>query len=42
MLQARLNQAVGLVLSNSVFPYSRGALPAPIVIAGFALYRCHG
>jgi pimeloyl-ACP methyl ester carboxylesterase len=41
MLQAALEpgQVEGLVLSNSVFPYSRGALPAPIVVAGFAIYQ---
>jgi len=41
MLQAALEPAsvAGLVLSNSVFPYSRGALPSPIVMAGFAIYQ---
>ena len=41
MLQAAIEPASvqGLVLSNSVFPYSRGALPAPIVVAGFAIYQ---
>jgi len=41
MLQAALEPASveSLVLSNSVFPYSRGALPAPIVMAGFAIYQ---
>jgi pimeloyl-ACP methyl ester carboxylesterase len=28
-----------LVLSNSVFPWKRGAFPAPIVMLGFALYE---
>ena len=41
MLQAALEPKtiLGLVLSNSVFPYARGALPAPVVMAGFAIYR---
>jgi pimeloyl-ACP methyl ester carboxylesterase len=41
MLQAALQPGTveGVVLSNSVFPYARGHLPAPIVIAGFALYQ---
>lgn len=41
MLQAALEPAtvVGLVLSNSVFPFARGSLPAPIVMVGFGLYR---
>lgn len=41
MLQAALEPATveGLVLSNSVFPWVRGAYPAPIVMAGFGLYR---
>jgi pimeloyl-ACP methyl ester carboxylesterase len=41
MLLAALEPASveGLVLSNSVFPYSRGALPAPMVMAGFAIYQ---
>jgi len=41
MLQAALEptSVEALVLSNSVFPYSRGALPAPIVVAGFAIYQ---
>ena len=41
MLQAALEPTTveGLVLSNSVFPYARGSLPAPVVVAGFALYR---
>jgi len=41
MLQGALEPASveGLVLSNSVYPYSRGALPAPIVMAGFAIYQ---
>ena len=29
----------GVVLSNSVFPWVRGAYPAPIVMAGFGLYQ---
>src|SRR5262245_19073563 len=28
-----------LVLSNSVFPWKRGAFPAPIIMLGFALYE---
>jgi len=41
MLQAALEPGTvqGVVLSNSVFPYARGHLPAPIVITGFALYQ---
>jgi pimeloyl-ACP methyl ester carboxylesterase len=41
MLQAALEPASvdGLVLSNSVFPWVRGAYPAPIVMVGFGLYR---
>ena len=41
MLEAALEPAnvEALVLSNSVFPFARGALPAPIVLLGFALYR---
>lgn len=41
MLQAALepDSVQGLILSNSVFPYARGHLPAPIVVAGFALYQ---
>jgi len=41
MLEAALEPAnVGaLVLSNSVFPFARGALPAPVVLLGFALYQ---
>lgn len=41
MLQAALEpgSVEGLVLSNSVFPYVRGALPAPVVMAGFAIYQ---
>lgn len=40
MLEAALEpKAVhALVLSNSVFPWKRGAFPAPIVMLGFALY----
>jgi pimeloyl-ACP methyl ester carboxylesterase len=41
MLEAALEpEAVqALVLSNSVFPWRRGAFPAPIVMLGFALYE---
>jgi pimeloyl-ACP methyl ester carboxylesterase len=41
MLEAALepDRVEALVLSNSVFPFARGALPAPIVMLGFALYR---
>jgi pimeloyl-ACP methyl ester carboxylesterase len=41
MLEAALEpKAVqALVLSNSVFPWKRGALPAPVVMLGFALYE---
>jgi pimeloyl-ACP methyl ester carboxylesterase len=41
MLEAALEpKAVqALVLSNSVFPWRRGAFPAPIVMLGFALYE---
>lgn len=44
MLQAALEPASveGLVLSNSVFPWVLGAVPAPIVMAGFGLYRVPG
>jgi pimeloyl-ACP methyl ester carboxylesterase len=41
MLEAALEpKAVeALVLSNSVFPWRRGAFPAPVVMLGFALYE---
>ncbi len=41
MLQAALEPATveRLVLSNSVFPWVRGAVPAPIVMLGFGLYQ---
>jgi pimeloyl-ACP methyl ester carboxylesterase len=41
MLEAALEPAAveALVLSNSVFPWSRGPLPAPVVMLGFSLYR---
>jgi len=41
MLQAALAPASveGLVLSDSVFPWVRGAVPAPIVMLGFGLYQ---
>jgi pimeloyl-ACP methyl ester carboxylesterase len=41
MLQAALEPATveALVLSNSVFPWVWGAVPAPVVMAGFGLYR---
>jgi pimeloyl-ACP methyl ester carboxylesterase len=41
MLQAALepDSVEGLVLSNSVFPWVRGATPAPLVMLGFGLYR---
>jgi pimeloyl-ACP methyl ester carboxylesterase len=44
MLQAALEPASveGLVLSNSVFPWARGGRPAPVVMAGFALYELPG
>jgi pimeloyl-ACP methyl ester carboxylesterase len=41
MLEATLEPAAieALVLSNSVFPWTRGSLPAPVVMLGFSLYR---
>src|SRR5262245_14352423 len=41
MLEAAVEPASveALVLSNSVFPWKRGAFPAPIVMLGFALYE---
>jgi pimeloyl-ACP methyl ester carboxylesterase len=41
LLQAALEPETvrGLVLSNSVFPWVRGAYPAPIVMFGFGLYQ---
>jgi pimeloyl-ACP methyl ester carboxylesterase len=41
MLQAALEpeSVEGLVLSNSVFPWVRGAYPAPIVMLGFGVYQ---
>lgn len=41
MLEAGLEPGLveGLVLSNSVFPWVRGAYPAPVVMAGFGLYQ---
>lgn len=41
MLQAALEPGTveGLVLSNSVFPWVWGAVPAPIVMVGFGLYQ---
>lgn len=41
MLEAGLEPGLveGLVLSNSVFPWVRGAYPAPLVMAGFGLYQ---
>lgn len=41
MLQAALEPSSvrALVLSNSVFPWVRGAYPAPIVMAGFGMYQ---
>jgi pimeloyl-ACP methyl ester carboxylesterase len=41
MLQAALepSSVEGLVLSNSVFPWVRGAYPAPIVMFGFGIYQ---
>lgn len=41
MLEAALEPAAveALVLSNSVFPWTRGPLPAPVVMLGFSLYR---
>jgi len=40
MLQAALEPTTvrGLVLTNSVFPWARGGMPAPIVLLGFGLY----
>lgn len=40
MLQAALEPGTveGLVLSDSVFPWVRGAYPAPVVMIGFGLY----
>ncbi len=40
MLQAALEPATvqALVLTNSVFPWARGGMPAPIVLLGFGLY----
>ena len=40
MLEAALEPAAveALVLSNSVFPWARGSLPAPVVMFGFSLY----
>ena len=44
MLQAALEpgSVEGVVLSNSVYPYVRGPLPAPVVMAGFAIYQIPG
>jgi pimeloyl-ACP methyl ester carboxylesterase len=41
MLQAALEPETvrGLVLTSSVFPWVWGAVPAPVVMAGFGLYR---
>jgi pimeloyl-ACP methyl ester carboxylesterase len=41
MLEAALepDSVEGLVLSNSVFPWVRGATPAPIVMLGFGMYQ---
>jgi pimeloyl-ACP methyl ester carboxylesterase len=41
MLQAAVDpgSVEGLVLSNSVFPWVRGAYPAPVVMVGFGLYQ---
>lgn len=41
MLEAALEPVAveALVLSNSVFPWKRGAFPAPVVMLGFALYE---
>src|SRR5262245_9915446 len=41
MLEAALEPSAveALVLSNSVFPWKRGAFPAPVVMLGFALYE---
>lgn len=40
LLQAALEPSTveGLVLTNSVFPWARGHMPAPIVLLGFGLY----
>ncbi len=44
MLQAAYEPASveGAVLTSSVYPWARGGVPAPIVVAGFALYRVRG
>jgi pimeloyl-ACP methyl ester carboxylesterase len=41
MLQAAIEPSAvrGLVLTSSVFPWVWGAVPAPVVMAGFGLYR---
>jgi pimeloyl-ACP methyl ester carboxylesterase len=41
MLQAAVDpgSVEGLVLSNSVYPFVRGAHPAPVVMVGFGLYQ---
>ena len=41
MLEAALEPTAvrAMVLSNSVFPWTRGVFPAPIVMMGFALYE---
>ena len=41
MLQAALEPAnvEALVLSNSVFPFAQGRVPAPVVLPGFGLYQ---
>jgi pimeloyl-ACP methyl ester carboxylesterase len=33
------DQVEGVVCSSSIFPYARGGIPAPVVVAAFALYR---
>ena len=40
MLQASLEPASveGLILTDSVYPWARGALPAPVVMFGFGMY----
>lgn len=43
LLAARAPERVdGLVLSNSVFPWVRGAYPAPIVMFAFGMYQLPG
>jgi pimeloyl-ACP methyl ester carboxylesterase len=41
MMQAAVepSSVEGLILTSSVYPWAGGALPSPVVIAGFAAYR---